>query len=303
MRRVIGYILLGLGAFLLVLAPLARFVIYPGVAKAPIDAYSVGVSDGPDATIFSVADLEEIEVDLTATRTTRGDVDASTDDVAVYDSFLNTADQDDETRSASVERAAIDRFSGQAVAGYGENIDGEPVEHEGLVFKFPFNTQQEDYLWWDATLMAAAPIAFEAAEDLQGLEVYKFVQTIPPTTTGELDLPGDLVGSDEETVTADRVYANTRTLWIEPNTGAIIKGEEEQDSYFEVDGERAITATEVTIGYTEQTVTDNVEEYSTLGNLLNLVRNVIPIWGAIAGVVLVVGGFLLARGPREETEA
>jgi hypothetical protein len=296
MRRVVGYILLGLGAFLLVLAPLARFVIYPGVAKAPIDVFSVGVSEGPGATIFSVADLAEIETDLTSTRRTRGDVEASTDTVAVYDSFVNTADAEGETRSASTERAAFDRFTGEAVPGYGENIDGEPVTHSGLVFKFPFNTQQQDYEFWDGSLREARPIQFEAVEELEGVEVYKFVQVIEPEVVSQLDIPGALVGSEEDSVTADRIYANTRTLWIEPNTGAIIKGQEEQDSYFEVDGVREVTATAVTIGYTEESIANNAEEFGGLGNLLNIVRNVIPVWGAIAGVLLLLLGFLLLRG-------
>jgi hypothetical protein len=304
MRRVLAYLLLGLGAFLLVFAPLARFVVYPGVAKAPVDVYSTSVSDGPDATIFSVADLAEIDTDLTSTRITRGDVEASTDDVAVYDSFVNTADADGETRSATVERVPFDRFTGAAVEGYGSNIDGDPVTFSGQVFKLPFNAQQQDYEWWDGSLREATPMEFQAVEEIEGLRVYRFEQIIEPTKVGELDAPGELVGSDEATVPADRIYSNTRTLWVEPNTGAVVRGQEQQDSYFEVDGERAFTATQVTIGTSEETVAANVEEYSSLGSQLNLIRNVIPTWGAIVGVVLLILGFVLsARGQRRDEYA
>ena len=79
MQRILGFILIGVGAFFLVLAPMARFVIYPGVAKAPIDVYSQGTSFGPDATVLSIANLAsgedpEVQTDIESTRTTRGDV-------------------------------------------------------------------------------------------------------------------------------------------------------------------------------------------------------------------------------------
>ena len=52
MKRIAGYVLLGLGAFLLLLAPLSRFYVYPTLAKAPIDVYSQGTSVGPGASVL-----------------------------------------------------------------------------------------------------------------------------------------------------------------------------------------------------------------------------------------------------------
>ncbi len=296
MKRVLGYILLGLGAFLLVLAPLARFYMYPNLAKAPLDVFSKGTSTG-DATVFSIADLAEVQTTISSTRTTRGDVEASTDDLAVYDSFVNTANAEGETLTASVERVGFDRFTGVADPDFESTVDtgegAEPVQYEGQVFKMPFDAQQTDYPWWDGSVQAAVPMVFEAVEDINGLRTYKYVQTIEPTQIAELDVPGDLVGSDEPAETIDRIYSNVTTIWVEPNTGAVIKGQTDQDSYGELDGERVLTITQGEIGYSEEAIQANVDEYGPLGSQLNLIKNVIPVWGAIAGVVLLIIGGLL----------
>ena len=308
MQRIVGFVLIGLGAFLLVLAPMSRFVIYPGVAKAPIDVYSQGTSTAEDATVLSIANLAsgedpEVQTDIASTRTTRGDVEASTGDLAVYDSFSNTTDSDGETLSASVERVGFDRSTGEADPDFEHTVDTgdgpEPVAYEGQVFKMPFDAKQTEYLWWDGSIQQATPMVFDSVEDIDGLRTYKYVQTIEPTKVDELDVPGSVVGSDEDEVTLDRIYSNVRTIWIEPNTGAVIKGQEEQDSYAELDGERLFTITQATVGYSDEAIQANVDEYGPLGSQLNLIQNILPVWGAIAGVLLLVVGGLLVWFARE----
>jgi hypothetical protein len=298
MKRVVGFALLGLGAFLLILAPLARFYVYPSVAKAPLDVYSQGSSVGPGATVFSVGELGEVQTDITSTRTTRGDVEASSNDTAVYDSFVNTTNSDGETLSASIERVAFDRFTGVATPDFEHLVDtgdgAQPVAYEGQVFKMPFDAQQTEYAWWDGSIQQATPMVFDAVEVVNGLRTFKYVQTIEPTKIADLEVPGSLVGSDEAEVTLDRIYSNVRTIWIEPNTGAVVKGAEQQDSYAELDGERVLTITQADVGYTEEAIQANVDEYTPLASQLDLVKNVIPVWGAIIGVImLIVGGLLV----------
>lgn len=311
MKRVLGLVLLGLGAFLLVLAPLARFYIYPSVAKAPLDVYSQGTSLGPGSTVLSIGNLlsggdPEVQTDISSTRTTRGDVEASTDDLAVYDSFSNTTDSNGETLTASVERVGFDRFTGEADPDFEHTVDSgdgpEPVAYEGQVFKMPFDAKQTDYPWWDGSIRQATPMVFESVEDINGLRTYKFVQTIEPTKIAELDVPGSVVGSDEDEVTLDRVYSNTRTIWIEPNTGAVIKGQEEQDAFAELDGERLFTITQANVGYSDEAIQANVDEFGPLGSQLNLIKNVLPVWGAIAGVILLIAGGLLVWFSRPNSE-
>jgi hypothetical protein len=314
-QRIVGYALIGIGAFFLVLAPVSRFIVYPGVAKAPIDVYSQGTSYGPDATVLSIANLvagedPEVQTDIESTRTTRGDVEASTGDLAVYDSFVNTADADGETLSASVERVGFDRFTGEADPDFESTVDTgdgpEPVAYQGQVFKMPFDAQQTEYPWWDGSIQQAAPMVFEDVEDIDGLRTYKYVQTIEPTKVDEIDVPGDVVRSDEDTETVDRIYSNVTTIWVEPNTGAVIKGQQQQDSYAEFEGRKVFTITKATVVYSDEAIQANVDEYGPLGSQLNLVKNIVPVWGAILGVVLlVVGGLLVSAsgGSRRRSSA
>lgn len=311
MQRIVGFVLIGLGAFFLVLAPMARFVIYPGVAKAPIDVYSEGTSYGPGSTVLSIGNLlagedPEVQTDIESTRTTRGDVEASTGDLAVYDSFSNTTNSEGETLTASVERVGFDRFTGEADPEFESTVDTgdgpEPVAYEGQVFKMPFDAEQTDYPWWDGSIQQATPMVFDAVEDIDGLRTYKYVQTIEPTKIADLAVPGSVAGSDEDEVTLDRIYSNVRTIWIEPNTGAVIKGQEEQDSYAELDGERLFTITQADVGYSDEAIQANVDEYGPLGSQLNLIKNIVPVWGAIAGVVLLLVGGLLVWFARDERE-
>jgi hypothetical protein len=300
MRRTVGLILCGLGAFLIVTALLLRLYAYPSLAKAPLDQYTTTVSFGPGATVFDISSLSEVQTDLTSTRITRGDVEASDDDVAVYDTFVNTTNSAGTTLSAMTERAAFGRTDGLAVRGFGENIDGDPVVHEGLIFKFPFDTQRQDYPFWDYTVRKAFPAKFSGEEELEGVAVYRFVQTIPATVIASLDVPGSLVDADEATVSVDRVYENTRTLWVEPNTGVILKGQEEQYARFQYEGEDKVTATEVTIAYNDDTVRMLADEYGPKGRQLDLVRNAAPLWAGLLGVVVLGVGLVLVWSHRRE---
>ena len=302
MRRTFGLVLIGLGAFLLVFAPMLRFYAYPRLAVVPLDQYTQTVSYGPGATILDIGSFSEIQTDLTSVRTVRGDVEASTDDVAVWETFVNTTDPEGETRSAYTERGAFDRTTGETVEGYGENFDGDPVRHEGLWLKFPFDTQQQDYEFWDNTLLEARPAVFDGEEDIQGLATYRFVQTIEPEVWTQQEVPGSLVGEDADAVEADRSYSNVRTLWVEPNTGVIIRGQEQQRSTLQVDGEDRVTVTEVTIAYDDETVSANVDEYGGQAGQLRLIRSTLPLALALLGLGLLVGGFLLAASGRRGRE-
>ncbi len=204
-------------------------------------------------------------------------------------------------RSRDVERSAFDDYTAEAVNCCDEFIEEEegvqePVEHQGLTSKFPFDTQQKSYDFWDSTLREAVPIAYVSTEEIDGVEVYRFEQTIPPTEFATIDLPASLLGEEgDETLTAQRMYSNNRTLWIEPNTGVIIDREEQQLSSIAYDGTDRITATKVTTSYDDATVSGNADKYGSLGSQLNLVKNVLPLTFLILGAVLIVIGFVLTR--------
>lgn len=173
-----------------------------------------------------------------------------------------------------------------------EGFDG----FEGQYFKMPFNTQKQTYQWWDGSIKQATNMEFVEEEEIEGLTTYKFEQVIPPTDIADQELPASVTGLADD-VLADRMYSNTRTLWIEPETGAIIRAQEEQLTTFDYEDEPLITATDVTIGYDEATVENNVDKYSSLALQLKLVRVWVPILGLILGILLIgIGVFLAVSG-------
>ncbi|MEV6287007.1 DUF3068 domain-containing protein [Kribbella sp. NPDC051770] len=184
--------------------------------------------------------------------------------------------------------------------------------HEGLVLKFPFGTEKKTYKFWDSTLRQAFPIEFKGETELLGLKVYKFVQEVPRSQVPQvtpLKVPGALVGEKgRPSVEVQRMYQNTRTLWIEPVTGAIIKGEEKQLATIDYNGEAKITATDATIGYDDATVKKNVEGatvdgrseggYAEKASQLHLIGFWVPLLSLILGLLLLGLAVFLSLRPR-----
>lgn len=302
--RKLGIVLVGLGAFFIVLAPMLRFYAYPQLAKAPQSYNNVSTLEGPDATLFDIGTFKEITTDVTTTAKTVGDVKAAEDqgnNVVVWVTSTSTKSADGVMRTREVERSAFDATKATAVNCCGEfvsTVEGErePVKHRGLLVKFPFDTQKKTYDFWDGTLLKPVAIKYKSSSSIQGVDVYKFEQTIPATNVGSQDLPLSLLGlPGTDTVTADSMYSNTRTLWVEPNTGVIIKRQEAQDNTLDYDGEPRITTTKVTATFDAKTVKANVDEYGPLGTQLHLLRAVLPWVSLFLGVLCIVVGLVVSR--------
>jgi len=299
MRR-LGYVLVGLGVFLLVLAPLAKFFMTPALAKAPLDVYSESISEGTATTLFDVSQLKVLkDVPVVSTRITRGDVEASTDDRAVYDSFGRLEKKSDKSLiTASQIRIPFERTSSIMVNCCGAETSGEPIEDFKALapFKFPFFTEQKSYQYWDETLNKGVPARYAGEETVAGLSTYKFVMDIPDTKYAEIEVPGSLLGLDVASVKADRSYSNTRTVWIEPMTGAVIKGQEAQKQTFSAQGKKFV-AVAAEVGFTKENIADSAKTAEEGMSQLKLISQTIPLVGLIGGIIfLVLGLFLIRRG-------
>jgi hypothetical protein len=254
MRRAAVYVLTGLAVFFLALAALLKFYVVPNVLVTPLDQFAESFAPGP-GTIFSPSELVEREgVDMVAHRTLRGDVAASSTDVGVWDESVVLSDSEGNMLNTTTDRVAWDRKTGMAVNCCDENVDGVPTKHKGLSYKFPFHAEKKSYLFFDTTAKVARPMRYQASEKIQGLTVYRYQQRVEPSQIGELEVPGDLVGSDEASVVAPRFYDNTRTVWVEPLSGVIVKGQEQQHQALRDEtGADALTLIEVTLTFNEAT--------------------------------------------------
>ena len=312
MKRGVGIVLVGLGVFLLVFAAMLRFAVVPAVAKAPLspgeDSGGVVQTDqsGIAAKLFDPATLSErTDVPLVATRFTRGDVpasqtpDALAADIAVYESFVRLEDNEGTVVSASTIRVAFNRVTSELSNCCGANYDGREVEFSGVnPLKFPMFTKAQDYSYFDATLEEAVPISYKGSEQLEGVTVYRFEQAIEARQIGTLEVPGTLVGSPLPRFVAPRYYANSRTLWVEPTTGSIVKGEERQlQTLRGPDGTDKVTIIDAVVGTNASQVTKGVSDASSLASLVGLLNTTLPLVGVVLGLILLIlGSVLVAAG-------
>ncbi len=317
MRRALGYVLVGLGAFLLALAPLAKWYVAPRVAVAPIgctggnsvicqDRVNLSPSEGTAASLFDPAKLSvRTNVPLVGVERVRADVAASTgaDNRTVYDESQTLADDKGTLIDAATMRIPFNGQTSQMINCCGGNTNGVAIaDYSGInPLKFGFDTQKQTYLYFDRTINKATPAEFKDVETISGVEVYKFVQTIEPTQTGTLQVPGNLVGSSAAAVTAPRFYSNIRTLWVEPVTGAIVKGSEQQKQTLRgSDGSDKLTLLDATVTFTEANIKASADGAKDAASKLGLVQTTIPLVGLLLGLILLGLGLFLTVGARRD---
>jgi hypothetical protein len=304
MRRILGPLLFGLGAFLLVAGLLVRFYAYPRVAVAPIDQDSVTKLQATGAQVFDTSSLQTITTDLSIQSRTVGDVKASKDEgnnVRVWVGTTSIRSADGIVRSRSTERTPFDATTAKAVnccGAFDESTQGDrkAVKRSGLVWKWPFDTQKKDYQVWDGTLGSTVTAKYVRESSVNGLKTYEFKLEVPRTKVGTQEVPASVVGEPGKgNVEADSMYATSNTYQIEPLTGAIVTQSLASNNTLAVDGEDRVTTTKADIQYTPATVKSNVKQFKSKATLLKLVHTTGPIITIVLGLVLLALGALLGR--------
>ena len=176
--------------------------------------------------------------------------------------------------NATVDRITLDRVTAmpideatstmQIVAAGGEESAPVGFVRDGLQYKFPFDTEQKSYPYFDASTFTTNPIEFVGETTVGGVEAYEFRQNLGPIdmwssirdhfasisegydpavesvlasyrrdgmTAGQWGLEGD----PEREVDMRRFYTNTRTIWVNPSTGQIVNGSEDIFQFFAED--------------------------------------------------------------------
>ena len=297
MARRVGFVLVFVGLFLLFFGLFDRVYIYPRLKKAPLDQYSQPVATGTGSYFNRSPDkLREIEgAQLKNLRTVRGDRDAGSDEIAVWDSFNSTIDTADQgVITATQERIALDRVTGQSVQCCGEN-----PRHQGLTLKFPFDTRKTTYQFWDGPAQRALPATFTRTERINGVTVYRFEQRIDQLDIGDQDIPGTLAGEPATpSVSTDIVYSNVKTLWVEPATGIIVKAQQDVTQVLRTPGgEEVLTLIDAVLTYDDATVDTNADDAADGANQLRLLGTIVPIAALALGLVALAAGLVLLRSP------
>jgi hypothetical protein len=288
--RRVGYVLVFVGFFLLFTALLVRFYAYPRLQKAPLNQYSQPVAVGT-ATYFNRAQLREVNAQIQNIRTVKGDPKAGSSSTAVWDSFSVTKDLGDNgVITADQERIALDRVTAES-----KHCCGDQPPHSGLTLKFPFNTQERTYSFWDTTARQAFPATYAGTERIQGINVYRFEQRFSNVRLATVQVSGAQAGQPAlATVPATIMYSNLKTLWVEPRTGRIIKAGQDVTQILQTDaGVAVLTAFKGQLVYDDNTVRGNADEARTDASQLRVIQWTLPIAALVLGVVLIAAGVVL----------
>jgi hypothetical protein len=309
MRRVGGYVCLFLGALVLMVGVLAKPVLYHNLAKVPLDQKTTLVSIGKHMSALEVSGAGvKVLTDATLqnTKIVVGIPGKAKGNSAFWQYLVVNKEVGGKDLNYSQEGVSFDRVTGQATNCCGDYISVGTLDHpsaiqnnfthKGLFFKLPFDTQKITYQWWDGDLGRTEPMKFVGTQQIQGVRTYVFQQKTGPVVYGkQTGVPGELFNTTKP-VNADEVYQNTRTLYVEPNTGLIINGVEQQNKRLEAPGFSAVPITEGTIGYTAATIKKNISDLGSKGTLLAFINGPLTWIGILIGLLLLGAGTLLAFG-------
>ncbi|MCW2772861.1 MAG: hypothetical protein JWN91_1187 [Nocardioides sp.] len=284
-RKWIGLFLLGLGAFLLVVGVLATVWAPGAVKKTPLDVDQTTHLDGTIKKLnFETQELEENPVKVESISKT--DTNASSDDVVVWvqtacvvldiDDAPNCVDKNDPRLvSATTDVFATDRFSAEAIPDF-KGLPADAVPHEGLVNKWPFDSEKKDYTYWNGTIDQAVPAIYSGTEDVAGIETYVYKMTV---TDADIDIAEGVPGT----------YSDLTTIYVEPRTGAIQQQTDSMQQYL-ADGTQVV---DLNIKFTDDQVKAFADDAKTNTRMLSMMTLWMPIVGFVGGALCIVAGLAL----------
>jgi hypothetical protein len=294
-RKILGWVLLALGTFLVVVGLMAALWAPGQVKRTPLDTDSVTRLSG-NADKLNPATGEVENIDVQATSITKADSELSDDDVVVFvnstclvinDGSGEVPDcvdgEDERLVTASTDVFATDRGDAMAVNG-SSYLPPSAEEKEGLVNKWPFDAEKKTYPYWDGLLGEPVDATYDGTETIDGLETYRYHVLVEDAATEILS-------------GVEGVYSQDKYIWIDPVTGSIIN--QTQDELREL--EDGSTILDLQLAFTDDQVSANAADADENGGMLGLLTRTVPLIGIIGGILaLLAGGFLLWAGARRE---
>ncbi|QZT63105.1 DUF3068 domain-containing protein [Mycolicibacterium austroafricanum] len=330
--------IMGLGAALLIAALLLSTYTQGKIAKIPLDIDATLVSDGT-GTAFDPASLlgerfiinEDVPVVMQQQMTVESPANADVVTLQVGTTLKRSDQQKDEgLLLAMVDTVTVNRQTAMAVSS--ETNPGGSVQkpraiedetpptsialpHEGLTYRFPFDTEKKTYQVFDPIAQKAFDANYSGEEDVNGLTAYKFTQNIGFDADGKLVEPvkfaslydddadsqatataklWGLEGDPEESITMTRYYAAQRTFWVDPVSGTIVKKTDRGYQYYAREALKPeVTFVDYTVTSNEETVEAQVAAAQDERDRVSLWGRILPITFTALGLVALVGGALL----------
>jgi hypothetical protein len=339
MLRLVALAVMGLGAALLTAALLLTTYTAGKIEKIPLNIDKTLVSGGTGtaldpASLSATRFVIDRDVPVVSQQAITVETPANAQVVTfqVGTSVRRTdRQQDSGLLLAMVDTVTLDRRTAEAVSDDerpGGSVqkprtfeDDKPstniaLPHEGLTYRFPFNTEKKSYPFFDAIAQKPFDANYDGEDDVNGLSTFRFTQNVGYDADGKLVDPikyaslydrnedGEvtaraelwgLPGDPYEPITMTRFYAAQRTFWVDPVTGVIVRSEEHANHYYARDPllpEMALADYKVTS--TEQTVESQVAMARDERDRVALWSRILPISFAAAGLIALIGAGLLA---------
>ena len=329
---------MGLGAALLIAALLLSTYTTGKIAKIPLNIDTTLVSDGTGEA-FDPASLNtqrfvvNNDVPLVMQQQISVESPSNADVVTLQvGSTLRRSDQqqDNGLLLAMVDTVTLDRKTALAVSS--ESNPGGAVQkpraiedenpptnialpHEGLAYRFPFDTEKKTYPFFDPIAQKAFDANYSGEEDVNGLTAFKFTQNVGYDADGKLVEPvkyaslydddadaqvtaravlWGLEGDPEEPITMTRYYAAQRTFWVDPVSGTIVKQTDRAFHYYAREALRPeMTFADYTLTTNEESVESQVAAAQDERDRVALWGRILPITFTALGLIALVGGALL----------
>jgi hypothetical protein len=296
MRRLIGPVLIFVGAFLLAIALFAQFYVSDAVLKTPLNVDQIIHVDGTAQVPNHKGKVQETPVLAWSVY----HVDTGLSDSKVV-SFQNSQclikdvgnptgcvsahDPQNRLLSAFTDDYATDRRTAEAVNDP-KYLPAGAVPHEGVINKWPFLAEKKTYTYWDDGTQKGVDATYHGTATLNGHEVYVYDVQVPKT---KIQVAKGLKG----------YYTDDKQVYVDQLTGSVIDQREHQVRT-DLHGEPVI---DMRVAFTKGQVGRLVNEAKDNGKQLNLIRKTVPIVGYVVGIpVLAIGIVLTWLSRRRRTE-
>lgn len=305
-------IVIGFGAFFVTMALLLKFYAFDRLAVIPADQNTKQVAVDKNAYIFDAGTLKFHHTTLTTTVGAVAQKDKSEKfghNSVIFSKWqYSKIPQTKTAQTASTEKFAVDRHTGKIIKWSGDEENGKAIEHKGYTVKFPFGAKKTTYPYWDANIKKTMNMEYAGTEKIDGLEVYRYEGTVPRQTLKTeptKDTPGFLFGGSKSSpgVKADYTYANDRTIWVEPQTGAFIKVSEGQKQWLtNPKTDKSVQVLQTTSVFDKATVKANVDEYKGKASQLKVLKIAPWVLGILGVLLLIGGGVMIALLGRKDDQ-
>lgn len=329
--RKLGVALGVLGLLLVAAAAILKFAIFPSQAQLPSDTHKVRQYSGTASVMLNPAaitsgDLSKLVMrnePITIDRTVKV-TDTSGQKAVVNDARVLKA-SDGTQLNATDYTYAVDRKSLEPVEPFG---GAQAVPDDALTVSWPIGTDKHDYTAYVVDTQGTVPAKYSGEEKVNGLTTYVFKTNVSPAKITEPKvlasypttlpksmlsvLPQALGYSAAQTATLAKLltvmpnpvpisymYSGQTTLWIAPDTGAIVKTtkSETRTAVLNVPGvaQPVTLAPVMSLTYTQtpNSVAEAVSDAKDDASAMTLYGTTLPLIGLIVGVVSIAAGAVL----------